>query len=72
MNVVPLPSWLSNVTVLPSASVSRLTTAKPKPCPLDFVVNNGWNNFALALSGVPEPVSEKKKPYPNISWKNGT
>ena len=47
MNLVPLPSWLSNVTVPPNASVIRLTTAKPNPCPLDFVVNNGVNNLVF-------------------------
>jgi len=39
VNLVPLPSWLSKVTVPPKAYVIRLTTGKPKPWPLDLVVN---------------------------------
>ena len=31
MKVVPLPSWLSKVTVPPKDSVIRLITAKPNP-----------------------------------------
>ena len=57
MNLVPAPISLSKVTVPPIASVMRLTTAKPKPCPLDFVVNNGVKSLGLASSGIPIPVS---------------
>ena len=57
MNFVPLPGSLSNSIVPFNASTSRLTTAKPKPCPLDFVVNSGVNIFALTSSGMPSPVS---------------
>jgi len=57
VNVVPFPCWLSNVTVPSSASINRFTTAKPKPCPLALVVNNGVKSLALTSSGIPSPVS---------------
>ena len=57
MNVAPLPSWLSRVTVPSNASVMRLTTAKPKPCPFDFVVKSGVKSLGLTSSGMPTPVS---------------
>lgn len=57
MKVVPLPSWLSKATVPPSDLVMRLTTAKPNPCPLDFVVNKGVNSLSFASLGMPTPVS---------------
>ncbi len=56
-NVVPLPSSLSNVMVPPCASVSRLTTARPNPCPFDFVVNNGVNSFSFTSFGMSVPES---------------
>ncbi len=55
--VVPLPSSLSNVMVPPCASVSRLTTARPNPCPFDFVVNNGVNSFSFTSFGMSVPES---------------
>jgi hypothetical protein len=58
INLVPLPSSVSKVTVPPNDSVKRLTTAKPNPCPFDFVVNSGVNNLSLTSSGIPTPVSE--------------
>ena len=57
MNFVPLPCWLSKVTAPFRASVMRLTTDNPKPCPLDFVVNSGVNSFGFASSVMPTPVS---------------
>jgi len=47
INFVPLPISLSNDIDPPSPSVRRLTTANPKPCPLNLVVNNGVNSLAL-------------------------
>jgi hypothetical protein len=41
VNFAPLPSWLSKQMVPPCASITRLQTAKPKPCPLGLVVNKG-------------------------------
>ena len=49
INFVPLPTTLSKVTVPPKASVMRLTTAKPKPCPFDLVVKSGVNKFAFCF-----------------------
>ncbi len=43
----------------PEASVIRLTTAKPKPCPLDFVVNNGVNSLVAILVF---PTSDSQEP----------
>jgi hypothetical protein len=57
VNFVPLPFALSKVTFPPSNSVSRLTTASPKPCPLAFVVNSGLKILSLTSSGMPLPVS---------------
>ena len=57
MKVVPLPSWLSNDTVPPNASVIRFTTGKPKPWPLALVVNIGVNILLFIASGMPMPVS---------------
>ena len=57
MKVVPLPSWLSKVTVPPNDSVMRLTTGKPKPCPFDFVVNISVNILSWTFLGIPTPVS---------------
>ena len=51
INFVPFPTTLSKVTVPPKASVMRLTTAKPKPCPFDLVVKSGVNSLLLASSG---------------------
>ena len=47
MNFVPLPSWLSKVTVPPNASVMHLITGKPKPSPFALIVNIGVNNLLL-------------------------
>jgi hypothetical protein len=58
MNFVPLPSSLSNVIVPFNALVILLATAKPKPCPLAFVVNIGSKSLDLTSSGMPTPVSE--------------
>ena len=57
VKVVPLPSSLSKAIVLFCASIKRLQTANPKPCPLAFVVKRGLNIFALASFGMPLPVS---------------
>lgn len=57
VNVVPMPSWLSKVTVPPNASVIRFITAKPNPWPFDLVVNIGVNNLSLTFSDMPTPVS---------------
>lgn len=57
VNRVPFPTALSTVTLPSNASVSFLTTAKPKPCPLDLVVNNGLKSFSFTQSGMPSPVS---------------
>ena len=57
VNFEPFPFSLSKVRSPPIAFASRLLTAKPKPCPLDFVVNNGWKMLGLMSSGIPSPVS---------------
>ena len=57
MKVVPFPSVLSKFTVPPKTSVMHLTTAKPNPWPLDFVVIIGVNSLGLISSGIPTPVS---------------
>ena len=59
MKVVPFPSVLSKVTVPPNPSVIRLTTGKPKPCPLDFVVNKGVNSLVAILVF---PTSDSQEP----------
>ena len=35
----------------------RLTTGKPKPCPLDLVVKRGVKSLGRIFSGIPVPVS---------------
>ena len=57
LNCVPSPNLLSKVIVPPCASTKRLTTANPKPCPLDLVVMRGWKIFGFISSGMPTPVS---------------
>jgi hypothetical protein len=37
------------------ASVKRLTTAKPKPCPLALVVKSGVNSLDLTSSEIHQP-----------------
>ena len=39
------------------AFARRLLTAKPKPCPLDLVVNRGVKILLLMSSGMPSPES---------------
>ena len=68
MNVVPFPSSLSKVIVPPRASVNRLTTASPKPWPLDLVVNRGENSLGFASSGMPTPVSDTAIAVLSASW----
>ena len=58
VNVVPFPSWLSNVIEPLSASTRRLTTANPKPWPLALVVTSGVKSLGLISSGMPLPVSD--------------
>ena len=57
MKVVPLPFSLLKLIFPPCVSTRRLTTAKPKPCPLDFVVNSGVKSLLFTSSGMPSPVS---------------
>lgn len=57
MKVVPLPVWVWKVIVPSWASIRRLTTASPKPCPLDFVVKSGVKSLVWISCGMPWPVS---------------
>ena len=57
VNFAPFPFSLSKVTVPPIDSVNLLITGKPKPCPLDFVVNKGVKILSLTSSEMPTPVS---------------
>ncbi len=57
VKVVPLSFSLWNVTSPFWASMKRFTTARPKPCPLAFVVKRGWKILCLFVSGMPVPVS---------------
>jgi hypothetical protein len=57
VNVFPLSTSFSKLTVPPKASDKRLTTANLKPCTFDLVVKVGVNKLALISSGIPVPVS---------------
>jgi len=57
VNFVPFPTWLSKFIVPPCASMTRLQTASPKPCPRGLVVNRGVKIWFFIWSEIPMPVS---------------